>query len=374
LAAKLEFVYVAADKCIAKLRAIDSTDFESGEEEGADLGLWEQVAPAVGQVFSSINELLGTIREQFPPVGASGLADALDDSLAEMGIGDRVDHNIQAADSVRKAADLIQTQIGSWGQGLRSPDIVASRWRLLEHLQGGQGRFLQSIGDLVYQSALCLADVKRAEVVPYHGEILKESLALRRALVDLHRVALLYEDKLRQALAREMKPLLDQLERDLLSFSKTAPYRSLWARDKRNLVERRQHLRKMASDPDVIADAVRKEVARFAAYVGTLSSVNGRVMLIEHDREVSARCAVKLEQAQNVRAQSAESAAQLLGEVLGLSWMLYGRDAELDAYLRRVKKRGAVAFTPEELATEIDLVNGLIARVPMALVEGSAGA
>jgi len=33
-----------------------------------------------------------------------------------------------------------------------------------------------------------------------------------------------------------------------------------------------------------------------------------------------------------------------------------------------------VAFTPEELATEIDLVNGLIARVPMALVEGSAGA
>ena len=359
---------MAADKCVGGLRTIDLSVLEREDEEsGPDLGLWEQVAPAVGQTLGFVSGLIQTIQADFPETGGGG-EDGLDISLDEESEIDPAEKakTEESAFAVRAAGKLLQQQVAALGTGVRNPEVVASRWGLLNLLQSAIGRFYGAIGDMVYASAVAFGEVRRSEIVPYHGDLLKESLTLRRAAVDLSRVSGLYLDRLKAAVSSEMPPLLLQLERDLASFSKTTAYKSLWAADKQKFLGHRAKLRAVAASPGD-AEAVRSVVSEFAAFAHELISVNSRIILRDHDREVAAACAVLLEQAEQARGAHPDEAALLVAQVLRDAWSLYGRDAELDVYLRQVKKRGAVSFTPELLAAEIQQVSALVARVPQAL-------
>jgi hypothetical protein len=366
VAARLERVYGAADRCVAGLRSIDLTALEREEEDGAaDLGLWEQVAPTVGQTLSHVSALIQTIDADFPDQGGDdGIEISVDDD-SEIDPAESAKAE-EAAFAVRAARKVIQQQVGQLGMGVRNPDIVASRWQLLNLLQASMGRFYGAIGDMVFASAVAFGEVKRAEIVPYHAEMLRESLALRRAAVDLGRVSVLYKERLKTALLSDMPPLLEQLERNLASFSKTPAFRSLWARDKQQFLVHRNRLRTLAAGSQS-ADEIRAAGISFSDFVVSLAGVNQRVLLKDHDREVAASCAMRLEQAELQRQSAPEQAAQVLGEVLRDAWSLYGRDPELDAYLREVKKRGAASFTAEALAQEIAQATQLVARVPLAL-------
>ena len=368
IAQRLERVYLGADKCVGGLRTIDLSVLEREDEEsGPDLGLWEQVAPAVGQTLGYVSALIQTIQADFPETGGGG-EDGIDISLDEESEIDPAEKAKaeESAFAVRAAGKLLQQQVAALGTGVRNPEVVASRWGLLNLLQAAIGRFYGAIGDMVYASAVAYGEVKRSEIVPYHGDLLKESLTLRRAAVDLTRVSGLYLDRLKAAVSSEMPPLLQQLERDLSSFSKTAAYRSLWAEDKQKFLGHRNKLRALAENPSD-AETVRASVSEFAAFAQELIKVNARVILRDHDREVAASCVALLEQAEQARGAHPDEAALLVAQVLRDAWSLYGRDAELDGYLRQVKKRGAVSFTPELLAAEIQQVSTLVARVPMAL-------
>lgn len=367
VAARLERVYAAADRCVAGLRSIDLTALEREEDDGgADLGLWEQVAPTVGQTLAHVSALMQTIDADFPEQG--GGEDGIDISMDEEAEIDPAEtaKAEEAGFAVRAARKIIQQQVAQLGLGVRNPEIVASRWQLLNLLQASMGRFYGAIGDMVFASAVAFGEVKRAEIVPYHAEMLKESLTLRRAAVDLGRVSGLYLERLKTALLSEMPPLLEQLERNLASFGKTPAYRSLWARDKQQFLVHRNRLRALAASP-TSADEIRAAAISFSTFVSSLTTVNQRELLKDHDREVAASCAMRLEQAEQLRQSAPGEAAQLLGEVLRDSWSLYGRDPELDAYLREVKKRGAVSFTAEALAGELSQATQLVARVPLAL-------
>ena len=371
VAQRLERVYTAADRCIAGLRSIDLSALEHEEDDGgADLQLWEQVAPAVGQTLSFVSGLIQTIQADFPETGGGG-EDGIDISMDDD--ADAIDpaeaaKAEEAAYAVRAAGKLLQQQVAALGMGVRNPDVVASRWGLLDLLQASIGRFYGAIGDMVFASAVAFGEVKRGEIVPYHADLLKESLTLRRAAVDLSRVSGLYLERLKGAVLSEMGPLVQKLEADLASFSKTNAYRSLWAKDKQAFLAHRAKLRAIAAEA-TDADAARAAVEAFAQFAGGLIGVNSRMILKDHDREIAAACAAKLEQAEIARGSRPKDAAMLVAEALREAWSLYGRDGELDTYLRQVKKRGSVSFTAATLAEEIAQASALIARVPVALFQ-----
>ena len=369
VAGKLERVYTAADRCVAGLGTIDLSALEGDDEpEGADLGLWEKVAPAVGQTLGFVSTLIRTIQTDYPEQG--GGEDGIDISLDD---GDEIDpvekaKSEESAYAVRAAGKSLQQQVAALGMGVRNPEVVASRWELLGLLQSSIGRFYGAIGDMVYASAVAFGEVKRSEIVPYHAERLKESLTLRRAAVDLGRVSGLYLQKLKGAVLSEMGPMLGQFERDLASFSKTPAYRSLWAKDKQTFLGFRSRMHAQSQSVET-AEALRQTVEDFTRFAEGLAEVNQRVLVKDHDREMAAECAAKLEQAGQVLPVDPKAAAALVAEVLRCAWSLYGRDPELDAYLRQVKKRGAVRFTTETLAAEIAQASALVARVPVALFQ-----
>lgn len=368
VAQRLERVYTGADRCIAGLRGIDlsALEAESSEEGGADLGLFEQVAPAVGQTLSFVSALIQIIQTDFPENGPGD--DGLEINLDEENEIDPAEKakTEEASFAIRAAAKLLQKQVAQLGMGVRNPEVVASRWGLLNLLQSAIGRFYGAIGDMVYASAVAFGEVKRADIVPFHKDMLNESLTMRRAAVDLGRVTLLYQEKLKAAVLSEMAPLLVQLENNLSAFAKTPAYKTLWAHDKERFLVFRSRFRALATGaPD--AEGVRALMADFVAFTAGLINVNNRQILKDHDREVAAACAAKLEQAELMRAHQPSEAAGLVAEVLRDGWELYGRDPELDTYLRQVRKRGAVTFTPETLAEEIAQVTALVARVPIAL-------
>lgn len=352
LAARLEIVFSAADACVARLRAIDLSGFEIEDEEGADLGMWNQLAPTIGQTLGYVNELGATVREHFPEG---------QDTWPE---GSR---EARCAALVRRHAVSLTGLMADFGKGVRNPEIVGSRWALLAHLQGAIGRFNALVGDLVHESASCFMEISRSEVVPHHVALVKESVALRRAMVDLARVAGMYLQKLKLVKQEEAPALLTQLESDLGQFAKTSAHRSLWAQDKRELLQHRALLRSLATQGAGL-DAVRQEVSAFHAFVVRLGAVNGRALLVEHDRELAALCAMRLQDADTAQATQPARAAKLVTEVLRDSWSLYGREPEFDAFLRKVKKRGPVTFTAAQLKEEIETLARMVGRIPLALL------
>jgi hypothetical protein len=175
-------------------------------------------------------------------------------------------------------------------------------------------------------------------------------------------------EKLKGALLSEMPPLLAQLEKDLASFSKTTAYKTLWAQDKREMMSHRASLRDVAQAA-ADAEQIRAAVLAFSGYTGKLGAVNERAILREHDLALATACAARLEEAELVRLTDVGAAAEELVAILRDAWSLYGRDAEFDTYLRKVKKRGNMTFTAETLAEEMEQVQRLISRVPLALLE-----
>ena len=72
----------------------------------------------------------------------------------------------------------------------------------------------------------------------------------------------------------------------------------------------------------------------FAKFLDSMSIINRREILINHDREAFAECSRLLEQAtESLTAKEMDRASSLLRKALGLAMKLFGRDRYLDDYL-----------------------------------------
>ncbi|MBI5547881.1 MAG: hypothetical protein HY901_28695, partial [Deltaproteobacteria bacterium] len=108
-------------------------------------------------------------------------------------------------------------------------------------------------------------------------------------------------------------------------------------------------------------DLVRA-VGDFAEFTQGLTSINRRAMLVEHDREVLASCAVVLEGVdQQLRALKPADALACLAEAVTRVQDLYGRNTSLDAYLRKVRKRDLSTLSAAELEAETEVLRELLA-------------
>jgi hypothetical protein len=346
-AARLRQVYAAAAQALSQLSDMDLLKYEVVEAASSpDLSLWEEMAPVIRDTVMDVNALLNVIRQQFPEgsdVGAGPL--------------------FAVAGLMRRAMMQMAQGITQLGEMMRNPAVVSDGWTLLEEVQRVRGRFREQMADLVYESASTFADVTRPQVVPGHDSEVKAAVTVRAIVADLRRIIVARLQKVREARPEEMQWHAQQLQSELDAFGRTGAYQTLRAQDKRRIIELRTDVSRMARDERVTKGEVLTVVEALETLVRSLAAVNQRQLLIQHDREVWAACGVRLEQALGLLAPDAAGAAQALAEAASAAQSLYGRDPELDAFLRKARKTQLGTLRGTELRVGLATFQKLLASL-----------
>jgi hypothetical protein len=364
-ALKLREVFLAAAQCVDRLSDMDLVKYETTSvADSPDLSLWEEMAPVIRDTVMDVNALLSVIREQFPPTIDGGLAETLSravDETSDEPMGPRGD----ATTALQKAMSQIAQQITELGETMRSPSVVSDRWNLLTEIQRFRTRFRQEIGTLVYDSIAGFAEVHPREVVPGYADDLNSAIAVRGTSADLLRVSIAREQKVRDSEDEDIQWHAQQAEKELDTFGRTPAYRALRAQDKRAFVEIRQRLGEVAVRPNPRKADLEGVVGDALMLVRGLQKVSERQILQTHDREAYANTGVRLEQAQALIDQDPDAAARALSEAAQLAQALYGRDPELDTFLRKAKKSPLAQLSGSDLQDALEHFQKLLANIPV---------
>jgi hypothetical protein len=360
-AGRLRKVYVAAAQAIARLSDMDLVKYETDSTEtGADLSLWEEMAPVIRDTVMDVNALLNVIREQFPLQPPGGIADTLSRATEEGVLQGRAR---DAATTLQEAMTQMAQEITQLGEAMRNPAVVSDRWTLLAEIQRFRSTFREMISNLVYTSISTFADVARKEVVPGYEAEVKAAMTVRAIVADLARIIGARLAKVRDAEAEDVQWNAQQLQNELDTFGRTAAYRGLRAQDKRHIIEVRGKVGRLA----VMATPPKAELLQAVEEVDTLvrslSAVNQRQVLIINDREVWAACGVRLERAMSLVGSDPVSAARLLAEAAAIGQSLYGREQNMDAFLRKARKAPLASLLGPELRTTLEQFQKLMAQM-----------
>jgi hypothetical protein len=339
-AARLLRVYAAATDAMAGTAELDLSRFEIASDDLADLSVWEELAPTLMRMVTDMNALVATAREQ---AGAPS--------------ADPVSH--AALKAVGEALGPLTAEIVKLGEVIRSPAIVSDRWALLTELQGARARFRQLISDLVFGSVVPLGATSRSEVVPGWAAEVKTVVAMRAIGADFRRLLLARRKQFNEATREDLQWNAQQLAREVKGFASTVAYRSLRAQDKRPLVELQVVLDQVAADtlPDPVE--IERLIDALIQWTDGLAQMNKRQILIDHDREVWANAGVALERAEMA------CTPQAVAGIAGIAMSLYGRDGNLDAFLRKARKTPWNQLSPEQCRALLDELRELIANLPV---------
>ncbi|MGC4114071.1 MAG: hypothetical protein QM765_05315 [Myxococcales bacterium] len=340
---------------------------ELADVGSADLSMWEKLAPVIRDTLMDINRLLSAVREQFPAQAQSIgdlIGDVLDgpgatgpEALAKLKQG-------EATEQIQRLGNMIAAEISNLGERMRSPQVVSDHWNLLADLQEFRGKFRSIVGDLLYLSSSAFAHVSRAEVIPSYSEDLSDAVATRRAATDVARLMGMYAGKLPLAPDGQVADQVASLIRDLDAFGRSRPFGLLRAQDKRQFVEFRAQLSRFPAS--LGRKELQGQLEQFAQFTQSLSGINRRTNLVEHDHERVAECAVMLERVDQMRATEFDGALFLFANCIGKAQTLYGRSPTLDAYLRRAKKRDLTSLSAPELGVEVEMLRSLLVAATAA--------
>ncbi len=355
-AERLRRVYTAAGQAIARLSDLDLLKYETAHvDDSPDLSLWEEMAPVIRDTVMDVNALLNVIREQFSAQPAAVRAGA----------------PLTATVETRRAKDATELLQG-WmqqlaqgvtqlGEAMRNPAVVSDRWTLLAELQRLRARFREQIGNLVFESASAFGPVTRQQVVPGHEAEVKAAVMVRALVADLARIVSARLAKVREAEPEDVQWNAQQLQTELDAFGRTAAYQHLRAQDKRRVIEVRGRVGQLSIQENPRKHELLAAVEELDFFVRTLSNVNQRQVLITHDREVWAACGVRLERAVGLLGSDPPGAARALAETAATAQALYGRDARLDVFLRKVRKQPLAQLTGPELRSTLESLQTLLA-------------
>ncbi|MFZ5469155.1 MAG: hypothetical protein ACOZIN_06905 [Myxococcota bacterium] len=365
-AAKLRQVYLAAATAIQRLSDIDLVKYESAAVESSpDLALWEEMAPVIRDTVVDVNALLMVIREHFPAHPPGGLGDVLARVAEEAGKPVDAHRAGQAEEALQAACNALAQQVTQLGERMRSPQVVSDRWNLLADLQAFRSRFREEIGTMVYDTASAFVEVHRKDVVPFYDEEVAAAVGVRAAVADLIRVLQARRASVDEAELEDVQWNVQQLQKELDAFGRTAAYRAMRAQDKRVLVEFRQTLNEHGQRPHLAQKELKALVEPFVQFVESLAQVNQREIFLWHDREVSAACGVMIERALQQAASDLKLACATFSQAITRAHGLYGRENELDAYLRRAKKNPPVSLGREQLQSELQRFTELLAALAL---------
>ena len=364
LDAASEAIYLLQD-----LQLIPLDEPEPGASQS--LAAWEELAPVMGQTVASVNRLLQVTQQAFPAAAVSDDLDGLDDAFGPTDgeLPPFVSPEPEGAEEeivsiAHAVATGLRGDLARLGERLRNPNVVADRWNLVSDLLEFRGRLRAGIGELIYQVALTTTEAERAEIVPGYAEDLLSALLLRHAATNLaflfrghaKRVATTSEERLPAA--------LQDATRDVAAFSRTRALPALRTPDKRIFLETRSRLVKLATSASTHPElrAARETVENLARFFDSLSVISRRENLRVHDRAQLAAVGRHLEAAQSAGGD-AETAREHLVGAAAASMALYGRDIQLDAYLRGQRHFPVDWLSDDEVPAEVDRLAGLLMNI-----------
>lgn len=341
-AGRLKRVLEAGARAISRLGELELIKFEDGLplDGTADLSLWEEVAPVVGSTIAEVNAMVGEIDVAFPD--------------GEVMIDDQQEVVLQI---MRAAAADLRRAVMEFGQGVRDPSIVGDRWNLIAQLQSFRFRFRNRIGSMVFDTASRLGECKRREVEPGYDEALSANLVVRSTTADLRRLMRSRIHKVSEASPEDIEWNVQQTEKELNAFGRTAAWRVLRAQDKKVILEFRGQMRDLLTTGVSKLDVLRL-LEPFVEFVDTFKAINQRELLIQHDQEVQASIGVVLERAMNSARYEEQHAAFV--QAVGTGQTLYGRNEEFDAFLRKLRK---LPPTRESMPLEVENFAALLASL-----------
>ncbi|MDC0710766.1 hypothetical protein POL68_19980 [Stigmatella sp. ncwal1] len=363
LSDRMEHVYRAAALAIDRLGHLNIVKYEptSVEPDGADLSLWETMAPAIGETLMGVNHLISVIREKFPADERAVDADkgwrpppaSTDERLAQ-----EVESLLQASAVrlARRVADL--------GERVRRPEVVSDRWGLMTELQTFRLDFRSRIGDLVYLTAAAFEDVRREDVVPGHTHQVNAAVALRGATMDLRRSLQGRLERVAKAPPEGLPTLARQLEDSLGAFSTMPASLTLRTRDKQQVVELRAQLREAGSHPLLEAEALPRLIHPLLAMLERVAEELTTQLLTAHDRAVWASCGARLEQVSMHLALGSPGAERVLVEALERAGALYGRSAAFDTFLRKHRRATGEGLEDTVLRETLEMFRERLTALP----------
>ncbi|PTL81628.1 hypothetical protein [Vitiosangium sp. GDMCC 1.1324] len=364
LAARLERVYRAAALAIDRLGHLNIVKYEPTtlqEAAGADLSLWETMAPAIRDTVVDVNALVSAIHEAFPPPAEAARSDTWAPPPAS--VDERLEREVEVV--LHTSAGRLSRRVADLGQRVRRPEVVSDHWALMAELQSFRADFRAQMGDLVYLTAAAFTDVRREDVVPGYQTQVGAAAALRGAVADLRRSL---QSKLEKAVGvtpSELPGQVRRMEESLAAFAGMPASLTMKTRDKRLLVELRERLRELASSPAPTPGELQARVEPFLGELGRVGAELTQRTLAVHDRAVWAACGARLEQAAMHLFLGSPGAERVVREAVETAEALHGRAPVFDAFLRKVRVATEQSFEDEaQLRETLEVFRERLAALP----------
>lgn len=360
---------MAAAQTVLSLSDLDLVRPESSDESvGHTLALWEELAPVMGTTVTSVNQLIATANETFPPPPESNQPDNLDDVFgperpeepqeAEIVEGD----DIEIAKLASGVTSGMRRDVARLGERLRNPTVVSDSWNLISDLVEFRGRVRAGLGELIYQVCCFVAEVDRADVVPGYAADLEQALLVRQATTNLAFLFRGHTKRIGAASDERIRGALQDSLKDLHAFSRTRALPALRTSDKRIFLETRAQLYRLVKQTPPPTREIKLAAENLARFLDSMSVVSRRENLRLHDRAQLARAGRHCEAATDNLDQPSVARAELR-EAVRAGAELYGRDAQLDAYLRAQRHFPVRWLHDPELAVELERLGALLAGI-----------
>ncbi len=363
---RVTLLLMAAAEAIVKLAELDLVRYEA-EQGGHTLALWEEMAPVTSATVQQVNEMIAGATAQFPPPPEDESAGDLDAAFGpdtgaaaeEPAPGTTAE---EIASLVAAVCSGMRRDVARLGDRLRNPTVMRDPWMLIQDLLEFRGRVRLALGELIYQVSSFIADVERETVIPGYVAELETSLLVRSATTNLAFLFRGHAKRIAGAADDRVLAALQDALKDVHAFSRTRALAQLRTSDKRIFLETRASLYTLSKTAPPPVREIRQAVENMARFLDSMSVVSRRENLRLHDRARLARAGRHLEAAQ-VNLGSEETARQELTDAVRAAAALYGRDAQLDAFLRAQRHFPVDWLSEPELALEIARVSALLGGV-----------
>lgn len=364
VAERLEQVYEAAAVATDQLSHLNIVKYEPTtveQADGADLSLWETMAPALRDTLMGVNHLIAVIREQFPaPERQAGADSGWRPPPASA--DERLSQEVEVV--FQKSADQLARRVAELGERVRRPEVVTDRWELMTELQSSRLDFRSRIGDMVYLTAAAFEDVSREEAVPGYRVQTAAAAALRAALMDLRRSLQGKLEKVAQTAPERLPALARQVAESLGSFVTMPASFTMRMKDKRRMLEVREQLQQVAGSGAVAANELTSQVQSFLAELERIIELLTTQVLTAHDRAAWSACNAQLEQITLHLHLGTTGGERALQQALERAGALYGRSAPFDAFVRKSRRAASEGLEDKALRELLEQFREQLAALP----------
>ncbi len=220
----------------------------------------------------------------------------------------------------------------------------------------------QSLGEGLFAIVASVFDVfgvhlERSDIVPSYKNALDQALALRQGLAELSQVVASENDwviKDESMAEEDVREAIGRVGDVLEGFARGDLCRAMRAPDR---LELESFLRKIRHEPIPAAALACEGLTK---YLESLSIINQREVLVEHDKQVMDEIRQSLEAARSLLLVSPEASCQMVRESLQQADRLRGRNGRLDEQLDQWQGDPALLEDSGDVERVIDMLDALL--------------